>query len=253
VKVLVTFALANEFGPWRRLRHFDDVSSDAGNRTCAAEIGLADVRVVLTGAGHFAAQRSVEKAFEDVPDVCIVSGLSGSLKSDYRVGDVLAARWVSDAKGVKLLHCDPELVTDADSCGARVVERFLVSEQVVATAKEKRSLGASGDAVDMESIYILGAAAHRGIRALTIRAISDGVESDLPLDFDGVFTVRGTVSVPKVIGQLVRRPARLGGLLQLARDSKHAATELARFLDKYIQHLADGPPTQMANTEALAV
>lgn len=253
MKVLVTFALANEFEPWRRLRRFRNVSSGDRERAYVTEVGDVHVRVVLTGAGHFAAQRSAEKAFENVPDVCVVSGLSGSLRPQHKVGDVLAARLVSDARSTKLLPCDPELVARAESCGARIVGRFVVSERVVATAKEKQSLGVSGDAVDMESLDIIGAAAHRGIRVLTIRAISDGLESDLPLDFDGVFTERGTVSVARVIGQLARRPARLGGLLQLARDSKHAATELAHVLDGYIQMLGEKPPTKLAKTEALAV
>ena len=58
MKVLITFALANEFAPWRKLRRFERVSAGASDQTYVARVGLCDVRVVLTGAGRFAAQRT---------------------------------------------------------------------------------------------------------------------------------------------------------------------------------------------------
>jgi len=256
LKILVTFALANEFAPWRKLRNFRDISIDRWDPTYAARIGNADVCVVLTGAGRFAAQRFVEKAFDELAtafDVCIASGLSGALKAAHEPGQILAARAIADVGQTKLLYADPELVSRASTFGAKIVNKFLVSEKVVSAAEEKRSLGASGDAVDMESIYVLAAAAQRKIPSVAIRAISDGVDSDLPLDFDRVFSSRGAVSIPKVFGQMVQRPGRLGGLVRLARDSKHAATVLASFLDRYVSGLEERPLTELAKAEALSV
>src|ERR1700734_2961130 len=92
MKVLITFALANEFAPWRKLRRFERVSGDAWDPTYTATIGECEVRVVVTGAGRFAAQRSLAHAFDDAPEVCIASGLCGGLKSSYAPGDVLGAR-----------------------------------------------------------------------------------------------------------------------------------------------------------------
>jgi len=253
MKVLITFALANEFAPWRKLRRFERVSAGASDQTYVARVGLCDVRVVLTGAGRFAAQRAVADVFDGDPDVCIASGLSGSLKPTYAPGEVLAARMVADVKGTRLLHCDPELVARAEVCGATIVEKFLVSDLVISTAQEKSALSASGDAVDMESLYILAAAAQRGIRSVAIRAISDGVDSNLPLDFDTVFDERGAVSIPKVIGQVMRKPGRIPGLLRLANESERAAAALAQFLERYIQGVAAGPLPEIAKAEALAV
>ena len=242
MKVLITFALANEFAPWRKLRRFERVSAGASDQTYVARVGLCDVRVVLTGAGRFAAQRAVADVFDGDPDVCIASGLSGSLKPTYAPGEVLAARMVADVKG-----------TRAEVSGATIVEKFLVSDLVISTAQEKSALSASGDAVDMESLYILAAAAQRGIRSVAIRAISDGVDSNLPLDFDTVFDERGAVSIPKVIGQVMRKPGRIPGLLRLANESERAAAALAQFLERYIQGVAAGPLPEIAKAEALAV
>jgi adenosylhomocysteine nucleosidase len=253
MKVLITFALANEFAPWRKLRRFERLSADGSGQTYFAQVGPCDLRVVLTGAGRFAAQRALLHAFDTIPDVCIASGLSGGLKPSYAPGEVLAARTVADVNGTRLLYGDAELLSQAEKSGARIVDRFLVSDQVVSTAEGKRALSASGDAVDMESLYILAAAAQRGIRSLAVRAISDDAESTLPLDFNSVYDERGAVSIPKVIGQVVRKPGRIPGLLRLANESERAATALARFLEAYILGIESGPAREIANSEALVV
>jgi nucleoside phosphorylase len=252
MKVLITFALENEFAPWRKFRRFQRVSLDASDDTYIAQVGLTTVRVVLTGAGRFAAQRAIPQAFGERPDVFIASGLSGGLNPVHRSGDILVARAVAEIKGTRLIRSDAELLLRAEMSGAKLVERFLVSEHVVSTAEEKHTLAASGDAVDMESLYILAEAAQRDIRSVAIRAIGDGARSDLPLDFDRVFNERGTVSIPRVIGQVVRRPHRIAGLLRLAHESQRAAAKLARFLDGYVQHLAAVPLPQNAKAAVLA-
>ena len=253
MKVLITFALENEFAPWRKLRHFQRVSSDVWDYRFIANVGPADVRVVLTGAGRFAAQRAIPPAFTDRPDVCISSGLSGGLSPLHRPGDILVARTIGEIKGTRLIRSDAELVQRAEASGAKLVEKFLVSDHVISTTEEKHSLAGSGDAVDMESIFVLEAAAQQRIRSVAIRAISDGSESSLPLDFDRVFNEQGTVSIPKVIGQVVRQPHRIGGLIRLAQESERAAAMLAKFLDSYVQLFAAGPLPENAKAAVLAV
>jgi adenosylhomocysteine nucleosidase len=253
MKVLVTFALGNEFAPWRKMRHFKSIAAGELHQTYVARVDRNDVRVVLTGAGCFAVQRALAHAFDDVPDLCIASGLAGGLKPCYASGDVLIARTVGDSAGTRLTQCDQECVASAGSAGGRVVERFLHSDHVVSTAAEKAALAANGDAVDMESLYILAAARQHGVRSVAIRAVSDDFDSNLPLDFDRVFNERGAVSVPKVIGQVVRNPGRIAGLLRLANESEQAANALAQFLDAYIQRMASGPLSEIAKAEALAI
>lgn len=233
------------------MRRFHRVSVDAWDYE--AKVGPTDVRVVLTGAGRFAAQRALGHAFDHDPDVCIASGLAGALKPAYPPGAILAARTVADVNGTRVIRSDSGLVSSAGECGARVVEKFLVSDRVVSTAEEKKSLGLSGDAVDMESVLVLAAAVHHRVRAVAIRAISDGVESSLPLDFDRVFDERGAVSMPKVLGQAVMRPHRIGGLIRLAHESERAAAALAKFLDAYVRRVTLDPLPEIAKAEALAI
>ncbi|HEX4003805.1 MAG TPA: hypothetical protein VHX36_14230 [Candidatus Acidoferrales bacterium] len=253
MRILVTFALENEFAPWRKMRRFGRVSVDAWDQAYHAKVGDADVQVVVTGAGRFAVQQSLRQAFDESPDACIVSGLAGALKPEYRPGAVLAARTIADIAGTRLLRSDANLISRAGECGARVCEKFLVADRVVSTAEEKKALSFFGDAVDMESLYILAAASHREIPAVAIRAISDSAESDLPLDFDRTFNERGAVSVPRVLRQLATRPQRIGGLIRLAQESERAATALATFLDEYVQRVTLDPLPEIAKAEAVSI
>jgi adenosylhomocysteine nucleosidase len=251
LKILVTFALENEFAPWRKLRKFKRVSVDSWDKTYIARVGEADVRVILTGAGRFASQRAMEVAFTELPDACIVSGFAGALRVDYLPGQVLTARSVGNPQGTRILQSDREFVSKARESGAKVADKILVTEKVIATAKEKQQLGASGDAVDMESLWLLAAAAQRSVRAVVIRAISDAADADLPLEFDRIFDAQGNVSIVKVVGQLARKPQRIPGLLRLANDSERAAGALAVFLDDFIQSLSSQPLDEIAKAEAL--
>jgi adenosylhomocysteine nucleosidase len=254
VSIVVTFALDTEFAPWRKLRAFKRASVGEWDRWYEARVGAAEVRVVVTGVGRFAAQRSMAQAFAGEPaEACISAGLAGSLSSAYHLGEVLVTRAASNADGTHLMHSDEQLLARAASAGARVVERFIVSDHVVGTTREKELLAATGDAVDMESLYILSAAAHAKVPAVAIRSVSDGLESDLPLDFDRVFNERGEVSLPKVLRQLLANPGRLGGLLRLAHQSERAASALARFLDGYVQEITRGPLETIAKADAIAI
>ena len=229
------------------------MSADSWDKRFVARAGDADVRVILTGVGRFASLRAMEQAFAETPDVCVVSGLAGALKAEFAPGQVLAARSVANLPRTRVIRSDANLVSMAAACGAKVADRFLVSDRVIATASEKKQLGESGDAVDMESLWVLAAAAQRSVRAVVIRAISDAADVDLPLEFDRIFNNQGNVSVVKVVGQLARKPKRIGGLLRLANDSERAAGALATFLEAYIQFLSSAPWHENAKAEALAV
>jgi hypothetical protein len=45
----------------------------------------------------------------------------------------------------------------------------------------------------------------------------------------------------------------IGGLLRLAHESERAAAALAKFLDEYVQRMAEGPLPEIARAEALAI
>jgi adenosylhomocysteine nucleosidase len=245
VRILVTFALENEFAPWRSTRDFR--SAKVGNADVhLAEFGTAQLTVALTGVGARRAAMTASKIMDREYgsfDCCISSGLAGGLRNNYRIGEVLAARRVlSEALRAdgssQLLESSGALVSFAADCGATVADRFYTANHIVSSADEKELLGRVSDAVDMESFEILRESQAVGVPAIAIRALSDTSAEDLPIDMSRVFSERGQVSIPRVMGQVALNPQSLPGLIRLGKNSGIAAQSLARFLDLYVGTLA---------------
>ena len=205
MKILVTFALENEFAPWRAMRKFH--AEDWGSATAyVSEIGGAEVGVILTGAGPGPARAAAQKVMshQDEINFCISSGLAGGLRPELRVAQVLAARAVfaEPANADEItdqIETSGPLLDFAEQSGATVVDRFYSAGCVVGRSAEKVVWGKAASAVEMESFAILAVAAESGIPAVAIRSISDAVDEDLPLDMNRIFSDEGQVSLPRVI------------------------------------------------------
>lgn len=250
MKILVTFAIENEFAPWRDRRGFEAVepapTDIAAPESYAAELYGVSVQVVLTGAGPKPAASAISLAIRPAPDAmdfCISSGLAGALKPNYRIGQILAAQEVRSgdiqpAEPGDLLQSSEALFSFAKECGATPVKRFHTVGRVIGKAIEKKHLGETADAVEMESFVVMDEARRRGVPAIAIRAISDSSDEDLPFDMTGVFTEQGRISMPLVLAQVAKHPQSISAVMKLGQSAKTAATELADFLDRYVQRLA---------------
>jgi adenosylhomocysteine nucleosidase len=237
MKILVTFAVRSEFAPWQRRRNFMRLPGEWP--VFEAMFGGAKVRAILTGMGQDHALNAAKRSFGYRPDICISTGLAGSLRSGHRPGDILAARLVSEVGEPVAVASHRELLSTAVDCGARQIERLTTSRTVVALAEEKRKLGVQAEAVDMESYTILAEAARCGVPAVAIRAIGDTADFDMPYDFERARDAQGQIRVMGIVSQVLRRPAGLPDLLKLGRDSKFASKRLADFLDAFAGTMAD--------------
>jgi adenosylhomocysteine nucleosidase len=249
VKILVTFAIENEFAPWRDRRGFQAMPPAEGEiaapETYSAEISGAHVRVVLTGAGPKPAASAIFRAMQagpDATDFCISSGLAGGLRPEYRLAQVLAARAVESGTPVagvnETIESSEALISFAAECGATPAEKFHTAGRVIGRAAEKKHLGEKADAVEMESFVILSEAQRRGVPAIAIRAISDLADEDLPFDMTGIFTEEGRISMPLVLAQVAKHPQSISAVMKLGQNAKAAATQLATFLDCFVARLA---------------
>lgn len=237
MRILVTFAVRAEFAPWQRRRNFLRVPGEAP--VFEAAFGGAQVRAILTGMGQDYAQIAARKCFGYRPDICISTGLAGSLRPGSRPGDILAARLVSELEEPVAVASHRELLSVAVDCGARQIERLATSRNLVTKSEQKRELGSQAEAVDMESYIILAEAARCGVPAVAIRAVSDTADFDVPYDFERARDSQGQIRTLGVFAQVLRNPARLPDLLKLARDSRFAARRLADFLDAFAGTMAD--------------
>ena len=239
MKVLVTFAVEAEFAPWRKLRRFSHLAT-ANVPAYSAQLGETELVALLTGVGGRKAWADATKLIWDGRvDICISSGLAGALRPEHRVGDVLAARKVRAASWDKVIPSDAALLESASACGAKLVAAFHTADRVLTRSEEKREFGAKADAVEMESGDILLEAVAFGAKVIAIRAISDTVEEDLPLNFNRVMTASGDVSIPRILLQAAGHPGSLLPLIRFGRQSRHAADKLVAFLDRFVQALAN--------------
>jgi len=245
LKILVTFALENEFAPWRAIHRFRSGKCGAADAQFA-EIGGAEVAVVLTGVGpkQGALIGSLALRTEgEAINFCVSSGLAGGLRPAYQIGQVLAAQNVfsenlREGGESQVVESSAALISFAAESGATVVNQFFSANHTVGSAEEKHVLSAKADAVEMESFEILREAGAAGVPAVAIRAISDTLDQDLPLDMGEILTEEGQVSIPRVLGQVARHPQSLPGLMRLGQNSKRAAEALAAFLDQYVARIA---------------
>lgn len=237
MKILVTFAVRTEFAPWERRRSFLRLPGD--EPVFEANFGGAKVRAVLTGMGQEHALDAAKRAFAYKPDLCISTGLAGALRSGYQVGDILAARLVSEVGEPVAVASHRELLATALDCGARHIERLATSRNLVAQPEEKREIAPQAEAVDMESYVILAEAARCGVPALAARAVSDTPDFAMPYDFAAACDAQGQVRAARVLAQVLRKPSGLPALLKLARDSRAASRRLAAFLDAFVGTMAD--------------
>jgi adenosylhomocysteine nucleosidase len=237
MKILVTFAVRAEFAPWQRRRNF--LRQPGELPVFETAFGGAKVRAVLTGMGSEHALSAAKKALAYKPDLCISTGLAGSLRDGFRPGDILAARLVSEVGEPVAVASHRELVSTAVDCGARQIERLATSKTLVTRAAQKREMGVRAEAVEMESYTILAEAARCGVPAVAIRAVSDTVDFEIPYDFEEARDTHGQIRVMGIVWQILRKPSGLPGLVKLARDSRCASRRLAGFLDVFLGTMAD--------------
>lgn len=236
MKMLVTFAVNWEFKPWLRLRAFRQIRGN--QQMFQTEVAGGVVEVLLTGIGPQVSMKSIKSIPGRAPDLCISSGLAGGLKLEHQSGEVLVARASCAESDCGKLESSEELLQSAVKCGAKAVSRFVSSSHVVWTSKEKSELHPKADAVDMETFGIMREMSMRGVPCVAVRAVADGAEADLPLDFERALDASGRIRITHVLGRLASDPRQAWPLARFGAQSSRAASALARYLDGYTAFLA---------------
>jgi adenosylhomocysteine nucleosidase len=166
------------------------------------------------------------------PRLIVFAGFGGALTDALAVGAIVRAAEVVDEAG-NLWRTTGPTPTHG---------RLLTVDQLTATPADKRRLGEKHQAiaVDMESAPFAERCTRAGIPFACVRAISDTVTTALSPALLSVLN-GGNASTWRVLKTLARHPAMLPELLRLARDTKHAARQLAEALRDLLDSTASAP------------
>jgi adenosylhomocysteine nucleosidase len=239
MRILVTFAIKAEFSQWSS-RHpfvpyeFENWETRREFDLFKANIGSDEVTVLLTGIGGGSASKAILSIPLELHDVCISSGLAGSLDTALQPGDVVVARATETLDRSGKAASDPNLVDLAVASGAKPVNVSLTSDKIIATADAKEDLSRLGSIVEMETTHILAAAMQRHVPCMAVRAISDAANEDLPVDFARILDSHGHLKMGGLLKEVGLSPYRIPLLVQFGRQSRAATKSLADFLDRCI-------------------
>lgn len=235
-KVLVAFAMKEEFAPWRRRHRFRKVSASP-HPVLLAKFGTTEVYAALAGAGapdvlHF---RDLTAQFK--PSLGIVTGVAAGLKPEWRPGDLLVAQTVCAPDSESRLSSAVNLIDLAVQCGAKHAPTLVTLPRIARTITEKKRLASLGDAADMESLPLMQQWSALGVPSLAVRVILDPVEMPMTCDFEAAMDSHGQAQIAKILAQLARQPQLLPDFLRLARESRRVLKILAGFLDRFSEAL----------------
>lgn len=240
MRVLVTFAVEAEFAPWLSLRKFTkrilNPDYEDGWVVYETENGPNTIWVALTGMGSRSKRDSFLLGFhakEAGVEVFVSSGLAGSLRKEHAVGEIIAPERIGNLREANGIPSNRELLDAARESGAKIIAALLTADHIVKTSEEKERLAFFGDAVDMESNSLMSALNGQGIPSVTVRAISDASDEDLPIDFDQCLSEEGKLNPVHLLQRLLRRPSKIPALVRFGVRSKKAAAKLASFLDSF--------------------
>jgi adenosylhomocysteine nucleosidase len=168
----------------------------------------------------------------------VVVGIAGGLSPDLAVGMVVVADRLSDAAG-EVPAPDSSLIARAAAlAGARRGTIHSHTEIAIDPVAKSRLWSRVGRvmpaAVDLESASYARAAAARGVPYLVLRAISDGYDEALPLDFNRYRKPDGSSDRARVLRYTLRHPSIVPELMQLRERMRHCAGRLAALVEKVV-------------------
>jgi len=221
----------------------------AGSRCVIGRRGNCRLWLYQMGVGLERANAVCREAMVSQPlDLAVSSGFACALAS-CRIGELLIGTdvimygdRVSSLDLREAVPCSPEFSAVAIKAagGMNVTARagrFVTVPRVLWRAREKGEVAAATGAVglDMESATVGEAAREQQVPFVIVRAVSDLLDEDLPLNFNLFLTPAGWLR-----GALacLARPSCVGGLLRLRTQSRVAAERITTFFGRFLDDLA---------------
>ena len=181
-----------------------------------------DIVVVCGGIGLEAARRASEAVVSLYhPSLLYSVGFAGALTAELRVGDLVEASTVIDAR-------DGSRVFAATGDRQNLLVTFMSVAGVQQKTKLAQAYGAK--AVDMEAAAVAAAAAAHGIGFAATKVISDELNFEMP-EMERFIDARGNFKTASFTTFVAIRPWLWSRVLALAGNSRKAAKILGEHLE----------------------
>ncbi len=206
--------------------------------------------LIQSGIGPDKARKTTQQLLADGPwNLIISTGFAGDLKADS-IGSVLIGHEVVFGQTAisplsstsQIIACHPDWINVALAMSGTRREplktgRFVSVDHVLTNSEDKHLLHAESGAVgvDMESAAIGEIAQENGFPFLIVRAISDGANENLPVDFNLFLTPSGWVSG---VLHIMTTPKSWKGFFDLYRHSKQASRQLTNFFEEFFSSVS---------------
>jgi adenosylhomocysteine nucleosidase len=179
-----------------------------------------DAVVACAGMGADRVRLAVQAAMAARPVTTLISaGVAGACDPQLRVGDVVHAGTVVDARTGERFE-DPEYT-----------QVLVTGAEVAGVAEKRRLLAAYGaSAVDMEAAAVARLARAHGLSFAAVKAVSDGAEFEMQ-ELGRFATADGQFREMAFAGYAAVRPWMWGRLMALAKNSGAAITALTKELE----------------------
>ncbi len=201
----------------------------AGHGCFEGEIGGSLAVLAVSGIGEERAYKTAKKILGRFPNAraYVSVGLSASLAHELSPGDVVGAAEIITVASPDNIHpCDPGLISAVSKLRCRI-GKFVTASKTVITSSEKKEIAKASGAIalDMESGGAARGCIEAGVPFISIRAISDGLDEDLPVDFD-LLMREGKMRWGRFIVYFMTHPAKIPPLMRLGRNSRLARERL---------------------------
>jgi nucleoside phosphorylase len=237
----VLFALRREARPLLREFLVREEASAASCKAWFCRGAARSVLVVETGVGQERMEHALDWLLGKppvgnglfMPKLIVSAGISGSLRDELRVGDIVVATEVIGPDGV----CHSVTSSEWGNLSPQLRRGRLVTvDRPIADPAEKRVLGRRYDAlaVDMETAAVGRRCRRACVPFACIRAISDDTHAPLSPEL-GYIIDNGRVSLGRLTASLLRRPRLAAELWRLARDTQFAAERLGETLRQFLE------------------
>ena len=199
----------------------------AFERKVLASAGVPADQIHVCGPGREGIRRWVDQHGEPKGPIVLV-GLAGGLDPRLVSGDLVVVDEVVDPHGRVIEPPISRRLRIADAKRGRVT----TTGRVVASAEAKHALGRTTGAVivDLESLHFAELSRERDWDWGIIRVVGDPADQAVPGALDRFVDHLGRIRLGVVAGEIFRRPALLGTLRLLARQSRSALTQLGAAL-----------------------